>query len=461
MRDARGRDRRPPRRASSSSCSERPTGVATGICAAGGVEEGESEAVAAARELEEETGLRAPVRDLELGARLTTRRKGRVLVGIVRRRGARGLGASAGRGARRVPLVHASLTRSRCSTTPSRASHCERRGTAPGGPGEGRLRHVAARADARRHGAPRARAARRARGRERRSSSTRSRSAAPGRVATVVRDAVWYPSRCRRRRAQARRPPLPDVPRAAARPCAGRRDRPRSRRPAPSRGLPRLDRALRTRRPACGRSRGADARRRASRSSPKREAIELLGVPAERIRVVPNGVEPVFTPDGAAAEGDYVLAVGDARAAQEPRPRASRRRGSRASSCASSAPAAGAASTVRLASGSSSRTRSSRGSTAARAASSTRRSTRASGSRCSRRWPAARPSSRARRRHGGGRRRGGGARRPARSAESIAAGIEEAERAPRRARAAGLARARPFTWAHAADAVEALWRELA
>ena len=48
---------------------------------AGGVEEGESEAVAAARELEEETGLRAPVRDLELGQGYDTP-EGRVLVGI-------------------------------------------------------------------------------------------------------------------------------------------------------------------------------------------------------------------------------------------------------------------------------------------------------------------------------------------------------------------------------------------
>jgi glycosyltransferase involved in cell wall biosynthesis len=42
----------------------------------------------------------------------------------------------------------------------------------------------------------------------------------------------------------------------------------------------------------------------------KREAAELLGVPSARIVVVPNGVEPVFTPHGPAAEGDYVLAVG-------------------------------------------------------------------------------------------------------------------------------------------------------
>ena len=40
------------------------------------------------------------------------------------------------------------------------------------------------------------------------------------------------------------------------------------------------------------------------------EIVELLGVPAERIDVIPNGVEPVFSPDGPRAEGEYVLAVG-------------------------------------------------------------------------------------------------------------------------------------------------------
>jgi glycosyltransferase involved in cell wall biosynthesis len=39
------------------------------------------------------------------------------------------------------------------------------------------------------------------------------------------------------------------------------------------------------------------------------ETIELAGVPEERIRVVPHGVDPVFTPDGPRAEGEYVLAV--------------------------------------------------------------------------------------------------------------------------------------------------------
>jgi alpha-1,3-rhamnosyl/mannosyltransferase len=41
-----------------------------------------------------------------------------------------------------------------------------------------------------------------------------------------------------------------------------------------------------------------------------REIEELLGIPRERIRVVANGVEPVFTRAGPGADGDYVLAVG-------------------------------------------------------------------------------------------------------------------------------------------------------
>jgi glycosyltransferase involved in cell wall biosynthesis len=40
------------------------------------------------------------------------------------------------------------------------------------------------------------------------------------------------------------------------------------------------------------------------------ELVELLRVPADKIRVVPNAVENVFAPEGPRAEGDYVLAVG-------------------------------------------------------------------------------------------------------------------------------------------------------
>jgi glycosyltransferase involved in cell wall biosynthesis len=40
------------------------------------------------------------------------------------------------------------------------------------------------------------------------------------------------------------------------------------------------------------------------------EVERLLSVPRDRIRVVPNGVDDVFTAEGPRAEGDYVLAVG-------------------------------------------------------------------------------------------------------------------------------------------------------
>jgi glycosyltransferase involved in cell wall biosynthesis len=42
----------------------------------------------------------------------------------------------------------------------------------------------------------------------------------------------------------------------------------------------------------------------------KRELVALLGVPPEKIDVVPNGVEDVFTAAGPRADGDYTLAVG-------------------------------------------------------------------------------------------------------------------------------------------------------
>jgi alpha-1,3-rhamnosyl/mannosyltransferase len=42
----------------------------------------------------------------------------------------------------------------------------------------------------------------------------------------------------------------------------------------------------------------------------RRELIQLLGVPDEKIRVVPNAVGDEFTREGPAEPGDYVLAVG-------------------------------------------------------------------------------------------------------------------------------------------------------
>ena len=54
--------------------------------------------------------------------------------------------------------------------------------------------------------------------------------------------------------------------------------------------------------------RGADAIVAVSEFT-RREIEALVGAPAERIRVAPNGVDELFTSDGPAAEGDYVLAV--------------------------------------------------------------------------------------------------------------------------------------------------------
>jgi glycosyltransferase involved in cell wall biosynthesis len=42
----------------------------------------------------------------------------------------------------------------------------------------------------------------------------------------------------------------------------------------------------------------------------RRELVDLLRVPVEKITVVPNAVEEVFTPVGPRAAGDFVLAVG-------------------------------------------------------------------------------------------------------------------------------------------------------
>jgi glycosyltransferase involved in cell wall biosynthesis len=42
----------------------------------------------------------------------------------------------------------------------------------------------------------------------------------------------------------------------------------------------------------------------------KRELQELLDVPADKVRVIPNAVGPPFQAEGEAAAGDYVLAVG-------------------------------------------------------------------------------------------------------------------------------------------------------
>jgi glycosyltransferase involved in cell wall biosynthesis len=42
----------------------------------------------------------------------------------------------------------------------------------------------------------------------------------------------------------------------------------------------------------------------------RRELVDALEIPPDKIRVIPNAVEEVFTREGPSADGDYVLAVG-------------------------------------------------------------------------------------------------------------------------------------------------------
>jgi glycosyltransferase involved in cell wall biosynthesis len=129
----------------------------------------------------------------------------------------------------------------------------------------------------------------------------------PGRISSVVRDALWYPVGLRRRARSVdvlhcptfrgpRDAPVPTV--LTVHDLAILR--------APQ-AFPRWHRLY-------GRTglarvlRSADAVLAVSEFT-RDETVELAGVPLERIRVVPNGVDRVFTPEGDRAEGEYVLAV--------------------------------------------------------------------------------------------------------------------------------------------------------
>jgi glycosyltransferase involved in cell wall biosynthesis len=129
----------------------------------------------------------------------------------------------------------------------------------------------------------------------------------PGRISSVVRDALWYPRGLRRTAAGIdllhcttfrgpSRSALPTVltvhdlailraPEAF----------PRWHRLYGRTGLARVLRA-------------ADAVVAVSEFT-RDETVELAGVPAERITVIPNGVDDVFTPEGPRVAADYVLAV--------------------------------------------------------------------------------------------------------------------------------------------------------
>ncbi len=125
-------------------------------------------------------------------------------------------------------------------------------------------------------------------------------------VATLARDAVWYPSLALRRGYDVlhlpsfRGPPAARVPLVVTVHDLGVLRHPEW-----------FNRWTRTySRLAVPRVVQAADRLIAVSEFTRRELVELLGVPEEKIRVVPNGVEEIFSPDGPKAEGDYTLAVG-------------------------------------------------------------------------------------------------------------------------------------------------------
>lgn len=131
----------------------------------------------------------------------------------------------------------------------------------------------------------------------------------PGRLSSVARDAVWYPVGLGRRGhgldldllhcTTFRGPVSPGVPLVVTVHDLAILRHPET--------LPRWHRLY-------GRAGLRTVLRRASAVAAvsaftRDELVELAGVPAERVRVIGNGVDAVFTPDGRSAEGDYVLTV--------------------------------------------------------------------------------------------------------------------------------------------------------
>ena len=133
-------------------------------------------------------------------------------------------------------------------------------------------------------------------------------SGGSGRLATVRRDAVWYPFRVGRAAGALdvlhcttfRAPLRPRAPLVVT-----VHDLALLRHPE---AFPRWHRATGVPALRAG-VRAADAIVCVSAFT-RDELVELLGVPTERTRIVPNAVDPVFGQDGPVAGGDYVLAVG-------------------------------------------------------------------------------------------------------------------------------------------------------
>ena len=130
----------------------------------------------------------------------------------------------------------------------------------------------------------------------------------PGRAASLVRDAVWYPAGLPRAAEGAdvlhcptyRGPPRAKVPFVVTvHDLALFRHPDAFNRWSRVYGRPLVPRVLRA------------ARRVIAVSDfTRRELVEVVGLPEERIRVIPNAVGEPFVADGPAADGDYVLTVG-------------------------------------------------------------------------------------------------------------------------------------------------------
>ncbi len=130
----------------------------------------------------------------------------------------------------------------------------------------------------------------------------------PGRAATVLRDAVWYPlgiARAARDMDVLHCPTMRVPPRARPAVVATVHDVAVLRYPG---SFPRWHRQ--TGRLALRQAvRTADAIVAVSAFT-RDELADTLAVPLDRVRIVGNGVDPLFGPSGPAATGDYVLAVG-------------------------------------------------------------------------------------------------------------------------------------------------------
>ena len=260
---------------------------------------------------------------------------------------------------------------------------------------------------------------------------------------------------------------VPGQPRAAGVPAQRRRD-PRRRRAAPSRVVLAGLRGLAAARPP-GPGPSRAARRDRIRVLARRARRTCCSLPPERVSVIAGRRRPRLHAGRRRRARPRARSASPARtsSASPPRPRA--RTWRRSSRPRGRSPPTGSRSSSRAGTGRSSparpgsrrcatsapcRTRCCPGSTRAPRRSRCRRSTRASACPCSRRWRAARPviaadatalpDDRGRSGAAGARRRRRLARRSARSCGS------PAERA--RLRAAGLARAAPFTWDRTARA---------